>query len=144
MNRRLTSAAIGSALAAALTFGATADAFAAQALDVDNVFEIEVEKNGKKAVVNAVDDALNDLDLELLDGDLDVAVVEIEDSLNNLQALNNVLNNNDIDVDIQDIDVLNDFEVEILEDILNDLELELDDVIGVDILDGGDFLVIVD
>ena len=136
MNTRLTSAVLGSVLAGTFAFGGVA---AAQEIEVDNVFEVEVEANGANGVLDAVDDALDALDLELFDGDIDIAVVEVEDSLNNLQALNNVLNNNDIDVDIQDVSVLSDNQIEILEQ----ANIDIDDVIGVDILDGGDFLVIV-
>ncbi len=94
-----------------------------------------MEKNGAKALVNAVDDAL-----DFLDGDIDIAVVEVEDSFNNLQALNNVLNNNDIDVNIQDVEILSDNQIEILEN----ADIDIDDVIGVDVLDDGDLLVILD
>ncbi len=61
--------------------------------------------------MNAVDDALDFLDGDLLDGDIDIAVVEVEDSFNNLRALNNVLNNNDIDVNIQDVEILSDNQI---------------------------------
>ncbi len=132
MNRRLTSALAGGVLAAALAFSGTASAVD---LELGTVAEFEVEKNGAKALVNAVDDAL-----DFLDGDLDIAVVEVEDSFNNLQALNNVLNNNDIDVNIQDVEILSDNQVEILEN----ADIDIDDVIGVDVLDDGDLLVILD
>ncbi len=148
MNRRLTSALASGTLAAALALGGLAGSTAsADTVDLDlelnlgDVTEFEVEKNGAKALVEAVGDALEDLlDGDLLDGDIDIAVVEVEDSFNNLQALNNVLNNNDIDVDIQDVEVLSDNQIEIL----NDANIDIDDVIGVDVLDGGDLLVIVD
>lgn len=144
MNQRLTSALAGGALAAALAFGglsgtAKADTLELE-LDLGDVIEFEVEKNGAKALVNAVDDALDFLDGDLLDADIDIAVVEVEDSFNNLQALNNVLNNNDIDVNIQDVEVLSDNQIEILEN----ADIDIDGVIGVDVLDDGDLLVIVD
>ncbi len=126
-------------MAATLAFAGHASA------QLDGVEFFDVDGNGSKAVVATVGDAL----VELNDADVDVAVVEIEDSLNNLQALNNVLNNNDIDVDIQDVDIevleniLNGFDIE-LEDILNDLDIEVGDVLGFDLLDNGDLLIIVD
>ncbi len=137
MNRRLTSAVLGGAMAATLAFAGPASA------QLDGVEFFDVDGNGSKAVVATVNDALVELELD----DVDVAVVEIEDSLNNLQALNNVLNNspilsnNNIDVDIQDVDI------EVLEDILNDLDIDLDldnlDVLGFGLLDNGDLLLIV-
>lgn len=137
MNRRLTSALAGGALAAALAFSGTASAVD---LELGTVADFKVEKNGAKALVNAVDDALDFLDGDLLDADIDIAVVEVEDSFNNLQALNNVLNNNDIDVNIQDVEILSDNQIEVL----RNAEIDIDDVIGVDVLDDGDLLVILD
>ncbi|MDP9368766.1 MAG: hypothetical protein M3Q03_10910 [Chloroflexota bacterium] len=134
MNRRLTSAVLGGALAAAMTFSGGASVGAAD-------IELEVDGNGLAALL----DAFDDLDLAILDnGEVEVIEVELENSLNNLQALNNVLNNNDvlndIEVDIQDVEVLTDNQIEILEQ----ADIDIDDVIGVDVLDGGDFLVFVD
>lgn len=141
MNQRLTSALAGGVLAASLFVGGFSGTAKAATLEVD------VEKNGAEALVDAVGDALDFLDGELLDLDLDVALVELEDSFNNLQALNNVLNNNDIDVNIQDVDIvediLNDLDID-LQDVLNDLDIDIDDVVGIDILDGGDLLIILD
>ncbi len=74
-----------------------------------------------------------------------IQVVNIENSLNNLTALNNVLNNSPIlsnnnilqGITIQDVSVLNDNQIEILEN----ANINIDDVVGVAILSGGDLLV---
>ncbi len=138
LNRRLTTAVLGGTLAAAMTFSGAS----AGTADLDfDLHEVEVDGNGSKAVVATVGDVLHDLELELIDGDLDLIVVELEDSLNNLQALNNVLNNNDIEIDIQDVEVLSDNQRFL--NILEEADIDIEDVIGVAILDGGDFLVFV-
>ena len=76
-------------------------------------------------------------------------MVELNNALNNLRALNNVLNNspilsnNDIDVTVQDISVLNGAQIEILTNFLNNNDLTFDDVVGVSVLDGGDIIVFI-
>ena len=80
-------------------------------------------------------------------------VVEIDNTLNNLIALNNVLNNspilsnNDVDVNVYDVvdvqDVLNDLEIDVdINDVLNDLGIVANDVVGVAVLSGGDVIVL--
>ena len=85
---------------------------------------------------------------------IDVAVVELNNSLNNLTALNNVLNNspilsnNDIDVTIGDITVLQDFlndNTVTLQDFLNenDIDVDVDDVVAIGILNGTDVVIFI-
>lgn len=72
---------------------------------------------------------------------VDIEVVDLDNSLNNLRALNNVLNNSPIlsgiDITVQDISVLDGAVIEIL----NDNNIALDDVVGVAVLSGGDLIV---
>lgn len=105
--------------------------------------DTNVTRGGAAGVVAAVVQVTDTIDVT--DSNIDVAVVELNDSLNNLRALNNVLNNspilsnNDIidDVTVQNIDVLNDVQI----DILRNADINLDDVVGVAVLSGGDLLV---
>jgi len=55
--------------------------------------------------------------------------------MNNLRALNNVLNNNDVDITVQDIDVLTGAQLALL----NCGTCE--NVVGVAVLSGGDIIV---
>jgi len=81
----------------------------------------------------------------------DVVNVQVVDSLNNLRALNNILNNspilsgNDIDVTVGDVSLLSNFLNEnnvTLTDFLNNLDLVIGDVVGIAILSGGDIIVL--
>ncbi len=84
-----------------------------------------------------------------LDDTVDIRIV---DSLNNLRALNNILNNspilsnNDIDVTLQhlDVEILN---LEVgdvtVQDFLNENDIDVDAVLGVIVLDTGDIPVVV-
>jgi len=105
--------------------------------------------NGAAGLIAAVVSALNNVNVT--DNNIDVAVVELNNSLNNLTALNNVLNNspilsnNDIIDDITVIggdviltDVLNNNQISVLSDLV-----DVDDVVAViTILGSSDFLVI--
>ncbi len=81
----------------------------------------------------------------------DTVNVEVVDSLNNLTALSNILNNspvlsgNDVDVTVGDVSLLSDFlnanEIT-LTDFLNDLDLVIGDVVGIALLSGGDIIVL--
>jgi len=89
------------------------------------------------------------------DNTVDVTVVQLNNSLNNLTALNNVLNNSPIlnntqilqGITVQDIDVavangsLNENDVDLLTNALRDADIQLDDVVGVAVLSGGDLLI---
>jgi hypothetical protein len=89
--------------------------------------------------------------LQVATGDLvknnvvDVSVVRIGNSLNNLRALNNVLNNspilskNNVNVTVQDIQALNDNTV--LTDFLNNNNIAIGQVVGASVLSGGDIIV---
>ncbi len=82
----------------------------------------------------------------------DVVEVNVVDSFNNIQVLNNVLNNspilsnNDIDVTIGDINILTDFlnnNNVTLQDFLNDNNIVLQDILQIVVLDTGDIIVFV-
>jgi len=66
---------------------------------------------------------------------LPLAIEVSGNSLNNLRALNNVLNNNDVDVTVQDISVLSPTQLALLNC------GACDDVVGVAVLSGGDIIV---
>jgi Rieske Fe-S protein len=104
--------------------------------------------NGAAGLINAIVDVIDDVNVDLTD--VDVAVVELNNSLNNLRALNNVLNNSPIlsnnedvvditviDGDVVITDVLNDLNVDV--DVLN---VELDDIVAVIELASGDVILI--
>ena len=108
------------------------------------------QRGGAAGLVAAVVQAIANVDVRT--GDIDVAVVELNNSLNNLTALNNVLNNspilsnNDIIDDITVIngdvtvtDVLNDAQIAVLNDVV-----DLENVVIVAIVEllSGDFIVI--
>ena len=82
----------------------------------------------------------------------DVVDIYVVDSLNNLRALNNVLNNspilsqNDIDVTLQDIDVdvLNITVGDVtVGDVLSNNDIDIDDVIAVGILENGAVIIVI-
>lgn len=76
----------------------------------------------------------------------EVVNVQVVDSFNNLRALNNILNNNDIDVTVGDVAVLTDFLNEndiTLQDFLNDNTIVLSDIVAIRVLDTGDIIVFV-
>lgn len=119
------------ALALAL-LGGTGAAVAAQPTD-------QTQRGGAAGLVAAIVQAQLD----------DTVNVEIVDSLNNLRALNNILNNspilsnNDIDVVVGDVSVLNGVQLDLLNIDLSNANLTLDDVVGVVVLDGGDIIAII-
>lgn len=81
--------------------------------------------------------ALNDLTIG------DINVVNVEDVLNgnNVQALNNALNRNDVDITVlRDFlnNSLNNLNVQILNDALNNLNVAVGQVVAIDVLSGGD------
>lgn len=77
--------------------------------------------------------------------DTNVDVIEVSDSLNNLRALNNVLNNspilNGLDITVTDVVEVGNITVDI-EDVLNDNNVNIDDVIGVAVLSNGDLVIL--
>ncbi len=111
-------------------------------------------QQGAAGVANQVVDAL----VVVQAAGVDVALVELNNSLNNLTALNNVLNNspilsnNDIDITVGDVNILNNvvtvgditlsnIQVTALNDFLKNNNIALDDVVGIAVLSGGDLLV---
>ncbi len=106
------------------------------------------QQGGAAGVVAAV------ANVNVEDNVIDVAVVELNNSLNNLTALNNVLNNspilsnNDVDVTVGDITVLQDFlnenDIDItVENFLNNNDIDIEDVVAIGILNGTDVVVFV-
>ena len=108
------------------------------------------QQGGAAGLVAAVINA--DLENILNNNDVDVITVDVRDSLNNLTALNNILNNspilndflNDNNVEIVDVVDIGDVtvNVDILNAALDDLGILATDVIGVVLLSGGDFIVL--
>ncbi len=139
-------------LAALLTAGAMTLSVSAPALaqnQANQVAQINTGNlisalNNVNAEINNLQ-ALNDLTVN------DVRVVNVEDALNNnnVQALNNALNRNQVDIDaLQDflnqslnnnvqviVQALNDFNA------ANNNNVDLDDVVAVDVLSNGDVVV---
>lgn len=77
----------------------------------------------------------------------DVQVVNVEDSVNNNRALNNILNNNQTDIAVlQDFlnNSVNNNNVEFLQNFLNNNDIDIDDVVAIDVLRNGDVVVFVD
>jgi hypothetical protein len=121
---------VASLALAGTMFGATVVGVGAQHVT-------QVGQNGARGVIAAVVTALQNVNVT--DNNVDVAVVELNNSLNNLTALNNVLNNNNIlqGFTIQDVSVLSANQI----DILRNANINIGEVVGVAILSGGDFLV---
>jgi hypothetical protein len=131
---RLRTRIVSATLALSLIGGSAASVFAAN--------PTQVSQNGAVGLVAAVVSALNNVNVD--DTNIDVAVVELNDSLNNLTALNNVLNNspilsnNDIidDVTLTDVNVLSIDQSEVLNDFLNNNDIDITAVVGVVVLGG--------
>jgi hypothetical protein len=87
---------------------------------------------GLVAAVVQAQDILNDANVEILN---------IDSSFNNLRALNNVLRNADIDINVLSLeDFLNNVDVnvqDVLQNFLNENNILNNNVIGVAILSGG-------
>ena len=124
IRNRIASLALVAAMAFALTVGSTGSVSAQQS-----------NAGGAAGLVAA---------LVQINAD-DVVEVNVVDSFNNLTALNNILNNspilsnNDIDVTVGDVSLLSNFlnnNTITLTDFLNDLDIDIDDVVGVALLDG--------
>jgi hypothetical protein len=87
--------------------------------------------------------------VDVTNSTIDIALVEVQDSLNNVRVLNNLLNNSPIlnnneilnDLTIQDVNVLSIDQSQVLTDFLNESNILITDVIGVAVLSGGDFIV---
>ena len=72
-----------------------------------------------------------------------VGLVNLSNSLNNLTALNNVLNHNNVPITVQNINVLTGVQVIALNDALNALNVQIGQVVGVAVLSGGQILAFV-
>jgi ABC-type glycerol-3-phosphate transport system substrate-binding protein len=121
------------ALAASLFGGAAVGTVAAQG-------QSGQQAAGAAGIVAAVLQA----NVNVNNTDIEVDVVEIGNSLNNLTALNNVLNNNDVDITVYDVSVLNDVNVLSADQIavLNGLDVNIiNNAIGIGVLTGGDLIV---
>ena len=143
MKLRLMSLALVTALVGTVVLGAVG---ASAQRDV-------TQRGGAAGLVAAVVQLVTDDVIELEDNVVQVGLVNVNRSLNNLRALNNVLNNspilsnNDIDVvdviDIGDIDVeLTLEQIEILTDFLNSNDDLIDVIVGVVVLSTGDLVII--
>lgn len=79
-------------------------------------------------------EALNDLTVQ------DVQVVNVEDVLNdnNVEAFNNALNRNNVEI-VTLRDVLNNNEI--IKNVLNNNNVEIGQVVAIDVLSGGDVVV---
>jgi hypothetical protein len=82
----------------------------------------------------------------------DTVNVQVVDSLNNLTALNNILNNspilssNDVDVTVGDVTVLENFlnaNDVTLEEFLNENDIALEDIVSINVLSTDDIIVFV-
>jgi hypothetical protein len=113
----------------------------------------QVAGNGARGVVAAAVAALQNV--TVTDNTVDVAIVQLNNSLNNLTALNNVLNNSPIlnnntilsDITVQNIDVaiangsLNQVAQNALQNALQNADIQIGEVVGVSVLSGGDLLI---
>ena len=136
MRKKLLALALATTLMATFVMGAAAQ-------------PKQTNVNGAFGLVNVIVSALNNLNVT--NNQIDVAVVELNNSLNNLTALNNVLNNSPI---LSNNDIIDDITVidgdVTVENVLNDLQIiALNDVVDVEdvvavitILGSTDFLVI--
>ncbi len=109
---------IASVALAASLFGAVA---------VGSVDAQTTQRGGAVVVVAAVVQAVDTVDVN--NNQIDVAVVELNNSLNNLRALNNVLNNSPI-LSNNDIVITDVIEIGTIED-----------VIAIGVLEGGDLIL---
>ena len=66
-----------------------------------------------------------------------VGLVNLNNSLNNLRALNNFLNRNDIDITLRNISVLSNNQLELL----RNANVNISRVVAVSVLSGGDIIV---
>lgn len=100
------------------------------------------QQGGARGLVAAVVQA-SDL-VDVTNSTIEVVSVDINDSLNNLTALNNILNNSPIlsnnDIDVVDVVDVGDIDVDVLNNALNSLDLVVTDVIAVAVLSGGDLI----
>ncbi|MBD1860965.1 MULTISPECIES: hypothetical protein [Trichocoleus] len=79
-------------------------------------------------------EALNNLTVE------NVRVVNVEDVLNgnNVEALNNALNRNNVEIDVLRRSLNNN---EVIKNVLNNNDVAINDVVAIEVLSGGDVVV---
>jgi hypothetical protein len=103
--------------------------------------------NGPQSAANSavITETVRQLGLVNASG-IQVGLVNVDKSLNSLQILNNVLNNNDIidDITVGDINVVRIRDItltDVLTNFLNANQIAINDVVGVAVLSGGDLIV---
>lgn len=126
-------------LAAALTAGALTLTVAAPALAAPSPTNQSGGAAGVIAAVVQVDDTLNELRVLSPNGDQNIEVVTVKDSLNNVLNNSPILSNNVVTIQ----DFLNNNDVNVLTDFLNNANIDINDVVAVDVLSGGDIVVFV-
>ena len=126
-------------LAAALTAGALTLTVAAPAIAAPSTTNQSGGAAGVVAAVVQVDDTLNELRVLSPNGDQNIEVVTVKDSLNNVLNNSPILSNNVVTIQ----DFLNNNDVAVLTDFLNNNNIAIDDVVAVDVLSGGDIVVFV-
>ncbi len=134
MKLRITSFALAVALLGSFAFAARTSAT-----------PVEQNRGGAVGLVAAVVQLFVVDAIDVNDNVVQVALVNVNNSLNNLRALNNVLNNNNIlnnveilkNINVENVSVLSDNQI----DLLRDANIVIGDVIGVDVLSGGDIIV---
>ena len=124
-------------LAAALTAGALTLTVAAPALAAPSPTNQSGGAAGVVAAVVQVDDTLNELRVLSPNGDQNIEVVTVKDSLNNVLNNSPILSNNVVTLQ----NFLNNNTV--LTDFLNDNNIVISDVVAVDVLSGGEIVIFV-
>ncbi len=124
-------------LAAALTAGALTLTVAAPALAAPSPTNQSGGAAGVVAAVVQVDDTLNELRVLSPNGDQNIEVVTVKDSLNNVLNNSPILSNNVVTLQ----NFLNNNTV--LTDFLNANDIAISDVVAVDVLSGGDIVIFV-
>ena len=139
MKVRITSLVLAVALLGSFAFGATRTSATPK----------EQNRGGAVGLVAAVVQLFVNDTIDIDDLTAQVGLVNVSKSLNNLRALNNVLNNNKIlnnvevlkDINVEDVSVLSSNNLRLLTDFLNANDIKIGQVVGVDVLSGGDIIV---
>ena len=95
-----------------------------------------VTHNGAGGLVAAVVDVISQVQAK----DAQVGLVNLNNSLNNLTALNNVLSHNNIPITVQNISVLDNSQIDILRQALQNANIQIGQVVGVGVLSGGQLI----
>jgi len=131
LKRRISIAILGTVLFGATTLGAVAQDATPVVPGQSGTTQTQpiVQKGGAAGLVAAVVQVADVIDIN--DSNIEVVTIEVEDSLNNLTALNNVLNNSPI-LSNNNIVITDLIEVG-----------SIDSLIAVGVLDGGDLIFFV-